>query len=74
MNIRDAKKLLIFLYEYFNGDNNAIMKEILEKNLNIAKNDVNDFIKQNKIRLKKYVTCFESNFDANEFVLIYKKD
>lgn len=65
MSITANKKLLVCLYMKFDGDQNLIIKELLEKNLALSESDVNKFLKENNVKLKDFC-CFWDKDYPNE--------
>lgn len=78
---RWKRKILIYLYEYFNHNQNLIIDEFCSHKLadaGLTKDlVVNDYLKKNKIKLSDYVTMVDDNFkgdkDPLKPVLVYKK-
>lgn len=61
---REYKKLLVFLYEQFNGSQDKIIEEMLERKLDANRQAVNAFLKERNIRVTDYVAFFETKFPA----------
>lgn len=61
---REYKKLLVFLYEQFNGSQDKIIEEMLERKLDANRQAVNKFLKERNIRVTDYVAFFETKFPA----------
>lgn len=79
MNSKRMKKLLIVLYEKFDGDCTKIVQELLEKNLNLSEAQVNDYIKKSKIKLTDYHCGWEKRYpkkllEKDVPVIIYKRN
>lgn len=76
----DNKKILIYLYEQFNGDNGKIITELFENNLKASMVIVNQYIKDNNIRISDYRCVWEKKFpkryidDLNPSMIIHIKD
>lgn len=64
-NVVDARRLLIYLHIYFNGNQTLIMKELLEKNLKLKIDDVNAYFKNNKTDESKYITIVDEDYPDN---------
>lgn len=62
----DGKKLLIFLYEFFEGNQVSIMQELLENNFDFSRKDVNSFFRKNKIKLRDYITILDKSYDISQ--------
>lgn len=60
--MEELKKTLIYLYEYFNGSNSLIKKELLENKLKANKEIVNDFLIANEICINDYICFWEEDF------------
>ena len=58
------KKLLVYLYENFNGSQDLIIGEMLERKLNADRKTVNDYLKEHNIRVTDYTAFFETKFPA----------
>lgn len=59
---QDKKKILVYLYEHFNGDQNKILMELIENNLKPSMEVVNEFIKSRGIKLTNYTALWENEF------------
>lgn len=77
--MKKQKKLLIYLYIYFNGNQKKIIKELLEKNEKITQKQVNDYFKNNRV-LKDYITIFDDALypevlkeKLDDPILVFKK-
>lgn len=62
----DGKKLLIFLHIFFNGNQTEIMKELLENNYHFVKKDINKFFRNNKVKLRDYITILDKSYDISK--------
>ncbi len=60
--MEELKKTLIYLYEYFNGSNSLIKKELLENKLKVSNKVASDFITKYKININDYICFWEENF------------
>lgn len=73
------KKVLIYLYEKFNGSQEAVWKELLEKKLTF--NSVEEFEKElSKINVNAYITFLDDDYpekykssDMSKVPLVIKK-
>lgn len=64
---RKIRKMLIYLYHYFDGNQAKIFNEINEKKVDCSDQVVNDFIKKNHIVQNAYTTILDGNDIAKEF-------
>lgn len=77
---QDKKKILIFLFEKYNGDNNKIILEMMEKKEKADRESVNTFIKNGNFKLTDYVCFWERKFPKrytgliNPILIIRKED
>ena len=55
------RRLLIYMYIIFDGNQNKILQEMLEHKLNIKEEDVDKYFKENKV-LGNYITIFDKDF------------
>lgn len=75
------RKTLIYLYEYFEGDNAKIIDEFCSNKLfKEGKTDpitIDKFFKTHKIKVTDYVTMLDDGFTGNQDpihpILVYKK-
>lgn len=75
----ELKKLAVVLYEQFKGNQNDIMKELLENNLKLTPEIVNERVKEYNI--DDYVLMGEDEYadilkdieSNNEVIYVYKK-
>ncbi len=79
-DLMDNKKILIYLYHQFNGDNGKIITELMENNLKANMETVNKYIKENNLKLSEYKCMWEKKFptrykdDVNPTMIIHIKD
>lgn len=74
-----ARKLLIFLYLKFEGNQDEIMREILEKKLGATEKVVNAYLKDNNIDCNKYCTYIDKDYpkdmqdDIEHPILVFER-
>lgn len=74
------KRMLVYLYETFNGDYTKIMQELFEKKIDASEKVVNKYIKDNNLLLSNYIAFFEQSFPnkykdcLNPILIICKSD
>lgn len=79
-DLQENKKILIYLYHQFNGDNGKIITELMERKVKSDRETVNKFIKDNDIKLSDYKCMWEKNFpkrykdDMSPVMIIHIKD
>lgn len=79
---RWKRKILVYLYEYFNHNQNLIIDEFCSHklaNAGLTKDlVVDEFFKKNNIKLSDYVTMLDDGFngdkDPENPILVYKKN
>lgn len=72
------KKILIMLYETFDGDYSSIAGELLERKIQADEKSVNAYIKEHNLKISDYIAFFDSKFpmrfrDCYNPILIIKK-
>lgn len=75
--LKEYKKLLIYLYEYFEHSQPKIFNELyLNRRLNTTKETVDLWFEETKTRLSNYLVFFEKNFPEgikkNNYLVIHK--
>ena len=83
---KELKKILVYLYHQFSKDekdvqmiNETIIAEMLEKKIDSSRNTVNQYLKENNVKLSSYLVLFESKFskkvkwDDKSPIIIYPK-
>lgn len=79
-DLQENKKILIYLYHQFNGDNGKIITELMERKVKSDRETVNKFIKDNNIKLSDYKCMWESKFpkryqeELSPVMIIHIKD
>lgn len=79
-DLLDNKKILVYLYNQFNGDNGKIITELMENNLKADMKTINSYLKENNIKLSEYKCLWEKKFpnrykdDINPTMIIHIKD
>ena len=74
------KRMLVYLYEKFDGDYTKIMEELFEKRVKADEKAVNKYIKNNNLLLSNYIAFFEQSFPnkykdcLNPILIICKND
>lgn len=72
------KRILIMLYEVFDGDYSQIAGELLERKIKADEVTVNNYIKDHNLKVSDYLAFFDSHFpkrycDCCNPILIIKK-
>lgn len=79
-DLQDNKKILIYLYHVFNGDNGKIITELMERKVKADRETVTNFIKEHNIKLSDYKCMWEKNFpkrykdNLSPVMIIHVKD
>lgn len=79
-DLMDKKKILIYLYHQFNGDNGKIITELMENKYKVSTKMANEFLKDKNIKTSEYKCMWEKNFpkrylnDLNPTMIIHIKD
>ncbi len=61
---RELKKVLIYLYETFNGSHDLIIQEMAERKICADRKTVNEYLKEHNIKATDYYAFFENKFPA----------
>lgn len=61
---RELKKVLIFLYEQFNGCHEKIIDEFVAKQIKADRKSVNEYLKEHNIKATDYYVFFEDKFPS----------
>ena len=61
---RELKKVLIFLYEHFNGSQDLIIQEFAERRIQADRKAVNTYLKEHNIKTTDYYVFFEDKFPS----------
>lgn len=61
---RELKRVLIYLYEKFNGSQDLIIQELAERQITADKKTVNQYLKEHNIKATDYYAFFESKFPS----------
>lgn len=69
------KQTLVYLYEKFEGNQELIIKELVENNLKPSIKDIKEFIRVNHLHLTNYTCFWEKSFpkalkEGDEYILI----
>lgn len=78
--LQDKKKILIYLYNHFKGDNGKIITEIMDNKLKVSTEMANKFLKENNIKTSEYKCMWEAKFpkrykdNLNPTMIIHIKD
>ncbi len=59
---RELKKVLIFLYEHFNGSQDLIIQEFAERKIKADVKTINTYLKEHNIKITDYYVFFEKKF------------
>ena len=80
MTNQDLKKILVVLYDKYEGDNGKIVRELVERKEKMDEATVQEYILEHNLKLTDYVVYLEKKFpkrymnELETIMIIHKRD
>lgn len=80
MTNQDLKKILVVLYDKYEGDNGKIVRELVERKEKMDEATVQEYILEHNLKLTDYVVYWEKKFpkrymnELETIMIIHKRD